>query len=185
MVMRKYNTIFLPNNLCDGEGIYKGRFSGDTIPDYVLENGLQTMDLPDIKPFYVIKPDGIVRYKHGNDFAGFVTVTDLPSRINIYTSVRSKDPNYLGTGWEYWEFEVHFFDGRLNSVNVVNAPHPDHKIFAHSETTTLSNDKVEIELELPNDLLLKLALQAHDKDITLNQHIVNILEEAMKNGKNI
>lgn len=33
-----------------------------------------------------------------------------------------------------------------------------------------------IELELSNDELLILAMQAHKQDITLNQHIQNILQ---------
>jgi len=33
-----------------------------------------------------------------------------------------------------------------------------------------------IELELSNDELLLLAMQAHKQDITLNQHIQNILQ---------
>jgi hypothetical protein len=33
-----------------------------------------------------------------------------------------------------------------------------------------------IELELDNDELLLLAMQAHKQDITLNQHIQNILQ---------
>ena len=33
-----------------------------------------------------------------------------------------------------------------------------------------------IELELSNDELLQLAMQAHKQDITLNQHIQNILQ---------
>jgi hypothetical protein len=33
-----------------------------------------------------------------------------------------------------------------------------------------------IELELSNDELLQLAMQAHKQEITLNQHIQNILQ---------
>jgi hypothetical protein len=37
-----------------------------------------------------------------------------------------------------------------------------------------------IELELDNDELLMLAMQAHEKDITLNQHINNILRQVVE-----
>jgi hypothetical protein len=33
-----------------------------------------------------------------------------------------------------------------------------------------------VELELSNDELLQLAMQAHKQDITLNEHIQNILQ---------
>ena len=209
--MRQYSTIFLPNNLCDGDGIYTGRFAGDTIPYYVLSDGFQTMDLPLKERNYLVGTAGNVEIlviknipKHDQKITttacydyNFVTIASMPSKIKIYTSVNLKDRGVnlkdhnhycLEDGWEYWEFDVYFSNGLLDSVIVTKAPYHDQNIFAHSTTTTtttLPNDKVEIELELPNDLLLKLSLQAHEKDITLNQHIVNILEKAIKNGKNI
>ena len=33
----------------------------------------------------------------------------------------------------------------------------------------------DIELELENEVLLKLTLQAHELDLTLNEHMVNII----------
>lgn len=36
---------------------------------------------------------------------------------------------------------------------------------------------VEIEISLDNDVILGLALMAHEQDITLNQLIVNILKD--------
>jgi hypothetical protein len=38
-------------------------------------------------------------------------------------------------------------------------------------------DTVEIEIELPDDILLNLCLLAHEKDITLNQFCNKILKE--------
>ena len=37
-----------------------------------------------------------------------------------------------------------------------------------------------IELELSNEELLLLAMQAHERDITLNQHINNILRQVIE-----
>jgi len=36
-----------------------------------------------------------------------------------------------------------------------------------------------IEIELDTDILLRLALLAHEQDITLNQLIINILKKAV------
>lgn len=35
----------------------------------------------------------------------------------------------------------------------------------------------EIQVEITDEEFLKLAMEAHEKDITLNQHINNILKE--------
>ena len=37
-----------------------------------------------------------------------------------------------------------------------------------------------IELELEDELLLKLCLMAHKADITLNQFLINLLQEAVE-----
>jgi len=37
-----------------------------------------------------------------------------------------------------------------------------------------------MEIDIPDDLLLKLTKQAHKLDITLNQHICNLLDKGMK-----
>jgi len=42
------------------------------------------------------------------------------------------------------------------------------------------SDMEIIELELPDDLIAFLALEAHRQDITLNQHINNILRKALE-----
>ena len=39
---------------------------------------------------------------------------------------------------------------------------------------------VDIELDLPNDVLLKLALMAHEQDITLNELCGNIFREIVE-----
>ena len=42
------------------------------------------------------------------------------------------------------------------------------------------DDREFVEVDLPDDVLLTLALQAHERDITLNQHINNILRTMLK-----
>ena len=37
-----------------------------------------------------------------------------------------------------------------------------------------------VSVDLPDDVLLELALQAHELDITLNQHVCNILDKRVK-----
>jgi len=41
---------------------------------------------------------------------------------------------------------------------------------------------VNVELDLDDEVLVKLALLAHEKDITLNQVMVEILENAIANS---
>jgi hypothetical protein len=42
------------------------------------------------------------------------------------------------------------------------------------------DDRVVIPLDLDRDTLFTLAMSAHEQDITLNQHFVNILKDALK-----
>jgi len=37
-----------------------------------------------------------------------------------------------------------------------------------------------VEVDIPDDLLLKLTIQAHDLDITLNQHVCNLLDKGLE-----
>ena len=48
------------------------------------------------------------------------------------------------------------------------------KVSVPKETTT------EVEIELPESDLLTLALFAHEKDITLNQLVNNVLKDSLK-----
>ena len=43
--------------------------------------------------------------------------------------------------------------------------------------------RVQIQLDIPNDLLFKLMTMAHEADMTLNEFIVKILQEAMDQRK--
>jgi len=45
------------------------------------------------------------------------------------------------------------------------------------------DDRVQIQLDLPHDILHELMLQAHRADMTLNNFIVKILSDAMEDGK--
>ena len=44
-------------------------------------------------------------------------------------------------------------------------------------------NKVDIEVELPEKDILKLALLAHEKDITLNDFINVVLKQGIENGE--
>ena len=41
----------------------------------------------------------------------------------------------------------------------------------------------EVEFELDNKVILKLALLAHEKNITLNDLIVDVLKQGIKDGE--
>ena len=45
-------------------------------------------------------------------------------------------------------------------------------------------EKDIIELDIPNDQLLELALLAHEKDITLNQLMVEIITSKLEDTEN-
>jgi len=43
--------------------------------------------------------------------------------------------------------------------------------------------RVQIQLDIPHDLLYKLMLQAHESDITLNEFILKILQDVIDRPK--
>ncbi len=45
------------------------------------------------------------------------------------------------------------------------------------------NKMEEVEFELDNKVILKLALLAHEKNITLNDLIVDVLKQGIKDGE--
>ena len=47
-------------------------------------------------------------------------------------------------------------------------------------TVNKKEKTTEVEIELPSDDLLILALAAHDRDITLNQLVNNVLRDSLK-----
>ena len=40
-----------------------------------------------------------------------------------------------------------------------------------------------IELDLSDDVLLKLAMQAHERNVTLNTHIVDVIKNKLKDSE--
>jgi len=48
----------------------------------------------------------------------------------------------------------------------------------------MTEEMVEVTIDLPKDVILELSVQAHELDITLNQHIVNILMQRVKEEEN-
>jgi predicted HicB family RNase H-like nuclease len=41
----------------------------------------------------------------------------------------------------------------------------------------------ELELNLPDEILIKLALDAHKRDLSLNSHIIDVLKKEVKNSE--
>ena len=45
----------------------------------------------------------------------------------------------------------------------------------------INNQKIEtIEIELSDDVFMKLAMQAHERDVTLNTHIIDVIKDKLK-----
>ena len=45
----------------------------------------------------------------------------------------------------------------------------------------INNQKTEtIEIELSDDVFMKLAMQAHERDVTLNTHIIDVIKDKLK-----
>ena len=40
-----------------------------------------------------------------------------------------------------------------------------------------------IELDLSDDVLLKLAMQAHERNVTLNTHIIDVIKDKLKDSE--
>ena len=51
------------------------------------------------------------------------------------------------------------------------------------ETEKKMNKTIEIEFDLPDKDILKLALLAHEKDVTLNVFINDVLRQGIKDGE--
>ena len=51
-----------------------------------------------------------------------------------------------------------------------------------SESTPVDEEQnyEEIDLDLPDDIILDLAMQAHEQNITLNKHINNVLSKVLE-----
>lgn len=47
----------------------------------------------------------------------------------------------------------------------------------------MSDNRVEVELDLEEDVILQLALEAHKRDITLNKMVEILLQEVIDNHK--
>ena len=48
--------------------------------------------------------------------------------------------------------------------------------------STIKSQLREIELNLPDEIIVKLALDAHKRDVSLNSHIIDILKRETKNN---
>ena len=47
--------------------------------------------------------------------------------------------------------------------------------------STIKSQLRELELNLPDEIIVKLALDAHKRDVSLNSHIIDILKRETKN----
>ena len=47
--------------------------------------------------------------------------------------------------------------------------------------STIKSQLRELELNLPDEIIVKLALDAHKRDVSLNSHIIDILKKETKN----
>ena len=56
----------------------------------------------------------------------------------------------------------------------------DRNAFASVKVRVPKKTTTEVEIELPESALLTLALLAHEKDITLNQLVNNVLRDSLK-----
>ena len=48
--------------------------------------------------------------------------------------------------------------------------------------STIKSQLRELELNLPDEIIVKLALDAHKRDVSLNSHIIDILKRETKNN---
>ena len=48
--------------------------------------------------------------------------------------------------------------------------------------STIKSQLRELELNLPDEIIVKLALDAHKRDVSLNSHIIDILKKETKNN---
>jgi len=50
----------------------------------------------------------------------------------------------------------------------------------HPSETIMSS---ELELNLPDEVIIKLALDAHKRELSLNSHIIDVLKKEIKNSE--
>ena len=57
----------------------------------------------------------------------------------------------------------------------------DRNAFASAKVTIPEDSEAVVTVELPDEIILKLALQAHERDITLNKMCGIVLKDGLKN----
>ena len=172
-----YDTLKCDYQLHENKSLY----NGPTIPSYVIKDGFQTKDLDCVLKEYVISTHGHLLEER----EGYRNITSFNGVIQFYTSLIHKNQS------EWWAFDASFRNGYLLSINLKEAPkmhfRDDWSDFANIPITSeeamynseFESDEglVELPIDLDDDVILKLALQAHERNITLNQHINDILKE--------
>ena len=56
----------------------------------------------------------------------------------------------------------------------------DRNAFASAKVTIPEDSEAVVTVELPDEIILKLALQAHERDITLNKMCGIVLKDSLK-----
>ena len=67
------------------------------------------------------------------------------------------------------------------TMDEIEREREDRNAFASVKIREPKEATTEVEIELSSDDLLILALAAHDRDITLNQLVNNVLRDSLKN----
>jgi len=149
-------------------------YTSSVIPSYVFKDGFQTKDL-DVCNIYKITTGGELMYKTSwpsaqkTDYFHYCD-HDYNDNFNFYTLVFNPEKKAK----EWWSFDCVVKNGRVKQIILIEAPFDyvkKHKIDIEAKNGT------EIQVEITDEEFLKLAMEAHEKDITLNQHINNILKE--------
>jgi len=144
-------------------------YDGPSIPSYVFKDDFQTKDL-NVTDIYKVTAGGELMFRslEEGDYFHYCDGS-FHKQFNFYTLV--SNPTIKDREW--WSFDCSVRNGRVNKI-----------ILSEYPNDLLDFEKDSIEIDLPDDIVLKLALEAHKKDITLNQHINNILKEFIENYNN-
>lgn len=168
--MREYSNIEIQRK------VFHDIYEGLPIPSYVFKDGFQTRGLDCLNTYKIIAtwPSGakmLWRSLDNDDYYHYCDGVYHNKEFNFYKLVF----NPTTKNKEWWSFDCLVKNGIVEKITL--SEHPNKLLKNKIEKLELENNKQTVELELPDDLILKLALEAHEKDITLNQHIINILKD--------
>lgn len=153
-------------------------YDGPSIPSYVFKDGFQTKDL-NVTDIYKVTVGGELMFRslEEGDYFHYYD-GDFNKQFNFYTFVFN--PTIKDREW--WSFDCLVRNGKVKQIILSECPNDFIK--DKKEQFKLDFDKDSVEIDLPDHVVLKLALEAHEKDITLNQHINNILKDFIDKNDN-